>query len=154
MCVGSQRIVRFGEVGSKEEKDTRTFETNAILRWLLEIPLVPIFKSLEPHSLFGCDPFVLLPLQPSVVFLFGLLAFSHTGTTASIVLTAFGRAGAGGVGVGVVMITFAGGGFSVSFVALTTIVATTAVSVVLGARKGPIPTTGGVGAGAGSRTGR
>ena len=78
--------------GSGRKEENRAFEPNTILGWFLEVPLVPIFESLEPHSLLGCDPFILLPLQPSVVFLLGLLAFSHTGATTSIIPTVFGRA--------------------------------------------------------------
>jgi len=125
---------------SNQKKYLRTFEPNAILGWLLEIPLVPIFESLEPHSFLGCDPFVLLPLQPCIVFLFGLLALSHARTTTSIVPAFLGRARAGRVGV--MMVTFAGG-FSVRLVALTTIASTVVVSVVLGTRRRTIPTTKG-----------
>ena len=50
------------ESSEKKESRIRAFEPNTILGWFFEIPLIPIFESLEPHSLFGCDPFILLPL--------------------------------------------------------------------------------------------
>ena len=78
-------ISLYGELDQEKGSRPRTFEPNTILGWLLEVPLVPIFESLKPPSFLGCDPFVLLPLQPSVVFLLGLLALPYNRITTSII---------------------------------------------------------------------
>ena len=130
--------------GSDQEKRSRlrTFKPNAILGWLLEIPL---FESLESPSLLGCDPFVLLPLQPSVIFLLSFLASLYIRVTAFIIPTAHRRPRARGRTrrVSVAMITFTGGGSSVCFVTLPVIVSAAVAFVALGIRSSIIPTAAG-----------
>lgn len=112
-------------------RELRTFKPNAILGWFLEILLISIFESLKPSLLLGCDPFIFLPLQPSVVFLLGFLALPCTRIDASIILTAHRSPRARGRPrrVGVTMIVFTGGGFSVCFVALAVAASATVVFV-------------------------
>jgi len=127
-------------MGLDQEKRShlRTFKPNSILGWLLEIPL---FESLEPLSLLGRDPFVLLPLQSSVVFFLSFLAFPYTRVTTSIIPTARRRPRTRRRtrGVSVTMITFTGGGSPVSFVTLPAIVSAAMAFVAFGIRSSIIP---------------
>jgi len=140
MCARGRRMV--SHTGSDQEKRNhlRTFKPNTILGWLLEVPLMPIFESLEPLSLLGRDPFVLLPLQPGVVFLLSFLTSLYTRVTTSIVPAAYGRPRTrrrtGRVSVAMVTLM---GGSPVCFVTLPAIVFAAVASVALGIGNGIIP---------------
>jgi len=133
MCLGLSSPLEFW---INEFHPTPTFKPNAVLGCLLEIPL---FESLEPLSLLGCDPFVLLPLQPSIIFLLGFLASPYTRVTIPITAHRRRRTRRGTRGVSVTMITFTGGGSSVCFVTLPAIVSTAVAFVALGLRSSIIP---------------
>lgn len=101
---------------------------------------MPIFESLEPLSLLGRDPFVLLSLQPGVVFLLSFLTSLYTRVTNSIFPAAYGRPRTrrrtGRVSVAMVTLT---GGSPICFVTLPAIVFAAVAPVALGIGSDIIP---------------
>lgn len=140
MCARGRRMVSHTESDQEKRNHLCTFKPNTILGWLLEVPLMSIFESLEPPSLLGRDPFVLLPLQPGVVLLLSFLTSLYTRVTTSIVPAAYRRPRTrrGTRRISVTMVTLTGGS-PICFVTLPAIVFAAVAPVALGIGSGIIP---------------